>query len=146
MLAEIPRSEYMDAPVCANPTSESERSLFFKLLRSKNPAHKSKLKHQKQILKFNAVLWGRLSFPSDNLVGFFLSYKDAKGSYAVLVEEAKATESIMLTNKVEFEVYGEIEYLRACFSGLQKNQRILVDEIFVQRIAEVKEEQHANVS
>lgn len=135
VLAEVPRTEFMDGPGCSDPMDEERRSLFFKLLRTKQD-HKPVAKDYKRKLKFNAALWARVTNPGDNIIGFMIEYKDFTGHFAVTVEETKATEAVMFANEVEFEVRGQIEYIKACCSGLTTSQKILIDELFIQRIQE----------
>ncbi len=136
LLAEIPRREYVDAPDCKDPLNEQDRLSFFKLLRSKTTKKSPISPLFKQSLKFNVALWGRINRPSDNLISFLLHYKDASGSFVVVAEEAKATENLMLTNTVELQTQGEIEFIRACYAGLSEGQSLHVDELFIQRIRE----------
>lgn len=137
ILAEVPRSIYMDAPFLEQPKDEKKRLDFLKLLRRKP----SKLEAQalqtngKLNCTLNAAVWLRFNEAPSQELSLVLVYRDQKGEFAVTVDQAKAgpTGSLMLSGNVSLESRGNVEYVRACLVGLEPGQRFTVDELYVQK-------------
>ncbi len=135
MLAEVPRSIYMDAPACDNPKDEKKRLDFLKLLRRTPAAEKAPVNSKtKSLHQLNAALWLRFPEVPAKPVGLFLVYRDQKGEFGVMVDEVKGAQSLMLSGNVTIEARGPIEYLYACCTGIEEGQRYVVDELYVQKV------------
>ncbi|MBU2712301.1 hypothetical protein [Zooshikella harenae] len=135
-LGEVPRSAYMDSQTTPSDLIDAEkRSFFFKLLRSSKPqkAVPPPTKKVKHSLKLNAVVWLNFITPPKQTISFLLVYKDASGEFGVIVEEAppSSSTSMMLSNTVDIEYLGDIEYLRACCTGLSKGESVMVESLSI---------------
>ncbi len=135
MLAEVPRSIYMDAPKCDNARDEKRRLDFLKMLRRAPAAEPASVTSKtKSVHQLNAALWLRFPEMPTKPVALFIVYRDQKGEFAVMVDEVKAAQSLMLSGNVTIEARGTIEYLYACCSGVAEGQRYVVDELYVQKV------------
>ncbi|WP_163835366.1 hypothetical protein [Spartinivicinus ruber] len=139
-LGEIPRSEFIDVPTNNTDLLDQEkRSFFFKLLRSPKPQKQSKPKSSKKTkhtIKLNAVVWLHFVTPPKQKIAFMLVYKDLTGEFGVIVEEINSTSatSMMLSNTVEIEYTGDIEFLRACCAGIGPSESVTIEGLNVKRV------------
>ncbi|MGI0116333.1 hypothetical protein [Zooshikella sp. RANM57] len=141
-LGEVPRSVYMDLQAQPSDLQDAEkRNFFFKLLRSTTP-HKTAPtpKKEKHTLKLNAVVWLHFITPPKLTITFMLVYKDVTGEFGVIVEEAppSSSTSMMLSNTVEIEYKGDIEYLKACCTGLSKDESVMLETLSVKPVEQEK--------
>src|SRR5690606_4119702 len=137
VLAEVPRSVYMDAPVLDDPKYQKKRLDFLKLLRLKSSKSEEKSTGAGGRLRctLNAAVWLRFNEAPSQPLSLILVYRDQKGEFAVTVDQAKAgpTGSLMLSGNVFVESRGDVEYIRACLVGLEPGQHYTVDELYVQK-------------
>jgi hypothetical protein len=137
-LAEVPRSVFAAAPTLDDARDEKKRLSFLGMLRRgptpKTPATAPRPLNAEHT--FNAAVWIRFADVPKQAISLVLVFKDQKGEFGVVVDEAPvgASRSIMLSGNVTINVRGDIEYLRACCSGVDSNQRYVIDELYVQRV------------
>ena len=141
LLAPVPCSEYRDLASGKLTKNRKNSSPFIKLVKrysvKKKTARTEKLSAtSKKSYWFNAAAWLRVTRNSSEPVSLVLTYKDASGTYAVIVDEDKATSShsLMLSGCVEIVAHGEIEYINTCCSGLGNDQVVYIDGLHVERI------------
>ncbi|MCG8609519.1 MAG: hypothetical protein MI864_03195 [Pseudomonadales bacterium] len=137
-LTEVPRSEYTNSPRCEDANDEQKRSTFFKLLRGAISRSTKTQDNFSQQLKFNVAAWLHIMNPAENSLSLVISYKDKKGAFGVIVEEAPASEFLMLAGEVDIDTTGPIEFIRVSCSGLLPEQQVTVDELHVKRIVDAK--------
>ena len=141
ILAEVPRSIYMEGPAAEDVKDEKKRLDFLKMLRrgpsepAQVPPRKTKALHQ-----LNAAVWMRFTDVPPQPVALVLVYRDQKGEFAVMVDEAQVgpSRSVMLSGNVTIEARGPIEYVRACCAGVEDGQRYVVDELYVQKVVDAQ--------
>jgi len=138
LLQEVPRSEFLDIPVCEEPLNPKSRLHFFKKIRSKiAPEAKPKI-HPKQKLtrQFNAAAWLSFKYPPTKPVALLFSYKDCKGEFAIVIDESvpDGQATMMLSGDIYLEFYGELEYLKVIATGLKKEQCFFIEEVHVHQI------------
>ncbi|WP_020407727.1 hypothetical protein [Hahella ganghwensis] len=140
VLAEVPRSEFCDAPKCDNPANSASRLSFIKKLRMGPKKDAKPDNRRKPIVKetFNAAAWIRFVNSPSQPISFWLVYRDERDEFAVMLDEAKlnAGSSTMLSGCATIEVKGEIEYMRACCSGARDGELYSVEELYVQKVRE----------
>src|SRR5690606_3790510 len=145
ILAEVPRSIYMDAPVLEQPKDEKKRLDFLKLLRRKpsKPEAQALQTTGKHNCPLSAAVWLRFNEAPSQELSLVLVYRDQKGEYDVTGDRASAgpTGSLMQFGNVPMESRCNVEYVRACLVGLEPGQRFTVDELYVQK---AKTQQSAN--
>ncbi len=139
-LAEVPMTEYRLAQVPEALQDEGLRHAFIRLLRgasSDKPATQTPVPRTLQTLSFNVAAWLRLSHGENQKLSLLLNYRDASGAFGILVDEATLEGGIatMLTGCVTFTTRGSPDYLHVSCAGMQAGQRLVVDELFVQRAA-----------
>ncbi len=137
VLAEVPRSEFCDAPQCANPADSASRLSFIKKLRMGSKKETVSAPVSKTIEKktFNAAAWIRFVNTPTQPISFWLVYRDQRDEFAVMLDEAKlsAGSSTMLSGCVTIEAKGNIEYMRACCGGARDGELYSVEELYVQK-------------
>ncbi|WP_027709970.1 hypothetical protein [Zooshikella ganghwensis] len=142
ILGEVPRSVYMDMQTQPSDLQNAEhRNFFFKLLRGTKPQKSVPAPNKdKHILSLNAVVWLNFITPPKQTITFLLVYKDITGEFGAIVEEAQpsSSKSIMLSNIVDIEYIGEIEYLTACCTGLSKDEHVMLETLSVKPVAHEK--------
>ncbi|WP_163832142.1 hypothetical protein [Spartinivicinus ruber] len=144
-LGEIPRSEFIDIPTNNTDLLDQEkRGFFFKLLRTPKPQRKFEpkiSKKAKHLIKLNAAVWLHFVTPPKQKVAFMLVYKDLIDKFGVIVEEVGPTHktSIMLSNKVEIEYTGEIEFLRAYCTGISSGEIVTAEGLNIKRMTSTED-------
>lgn len=137
VLAEVPRSIYMDAPSLEDGKDQKKRLDFLKLLRLKTPPEKSSTatSNSRFHCALNAAVWLRFNEAPPQPLSLMLVFRDQKGEFAVKVDEAKAgpTGSLMLSGNVQLDARGSVEYIRACLVGLEEGQHFTIEELYVQK-------------
>lgn len=140
VLAEVPRSEYLGLTQNLDFVDTEVRRGFLGLLRQRKTVSKQAptLANKIQNVEFNAAVWLKFSCPPKQPVSLWLNYKDQDGCKSVLVDEQRLelATSIMLSSSVQFEVNGQLEYLKACCGGISDEEIFCVDELHVQRIVD----------
>ncbi|MCX4027125.1 hypothetical protein H0A36_21545 [Endozoicomonas sp. SM1973] len=142
-LGEIARSEFIDTFTNSGDLLDKEkRSFFFKLLRSQKQSKKiPQIKKGKHVIKLNAVVWLHFVIPPKQTITFMLVYKDMTGEYGVIIEEVQpgSVTSMMLSNTVELEYIGDIEYMRACCAGIGAGESLTAEGLSVKRVKSAEE-------
>ena len=138
LLQEVPKSEFLDAPICEEPLNPKSRLDFFKKLRGKlAPEAKPKINpKQKLTRQFNAAAWLSFKSPPTKPVALLFSYKDCKGEFAVVIDESvpDGQATMMLSGDTSLEFYGELEYLNVIATGLKKEHYFFIEDVHVHRI------------
>ncbi len=137
-LADVPMTEYRLDQVPEALQDEGLRHAFIRMLRGSGPDKTQTPATNSRTpltLSFNVAAWLRLSPGEKRKVSLLLNYRDASGDFGILVDEATLAGGIatMLTGCVTFTTRGYPEYLQVSCAGLQSGQRLVVDELFVQR-------------
>ncbi|MFE8070951.1 hypothetical protein QQM79_07810 [Marinobacteraceae bacterium S3BR75-40.1] len=137
VLAEVPRSTFSDAPHCGDATDTGKRHAFLKLLRkgAKDQQEPRNARNTPKEHVLNAAAWLQFSRPPEQPVALALLYRDQKGEFAVIVEEARASESgaLMLSGEVRFKTRGPVEFMQACCLGTDGQYLMKVEEVYVQQ-------------
>jgi hypothetical protein len=142
LLLNVPQSEFLETPICEKPLEEESRLDFFRFLRK--PDHKIKANNPKQktTRAFKTAAWLSFRTPPEKPVTLLLSYKDAKGEFSIIIDETTpdGSHSLMLSGDIEITFYGELEYLKAIATGIQKEHGLFIEEIYVRQIRNTKNE------
>jgi len=142
-LSEVPRSEYMSGPSPKDLRDAKKRKSFLSMLR-KTPKVTNSISSSKVLktLKFNVASWVKVPKSAKQLISLVVCYKDQTGEYAVVVDEDQISDgfSLMLTGCVTLSSKGIPEYIKVCIAGLKENQLAMVDDLYVQKVKEVKQE------
>ena len=150
-LADVPRHEFTDRPSKAVANNKSPRTALARMLgisASEKGNSKRNLSSSKpQRRTFNAAVWLRFLDSPKQPVSMWLLYRDDKGEFAVMVDQAKVDSgSTMLSGCVTIPVHGQIEYMKACCSGLEPGKPYTVEELYVQRHASNVKQQSQNTA
>ncbi|GLQ32117.1 hypothetical protein [Litoribrevibacter albus] len=133
-LKQIPRSQYMDAPVCKDPLNEKSRKSFFKMLRRKNhaPTATAAVSSQKS---FSAAAWLSFDVEVSGSISLLLTFEDAYGEQHVVVDktDARGTKSVMLSGNAVLDIQGDLESLKIQCLGIAPAIRCWVDDVYVQK-------------
>lgn len=136
VLAEVPHSVFSDAPRIENGSDPAKRHAFLKLLR-KGPKQATETAGGKKAVKehvFNAAAWLKLAQTASRPIALAIRYRDERGEFAVVIEEATASETgaLMLSGEARFNTTGLVESMQICCVGADANNIIKVEEVFVQ--------------
>ncbi|MDG9668440.1 MULTISPECIES: hypothetical protein [unclassified Hahella] len=138
VLADVPRTEYVDPSKQSRSLDKGSRLDFVRMLRKSAKAEAPTPKRAPKVKKtFNAAVWLRFLTPPEQPVSLWIMYRDDRGEFAVMVDEAKlsTSTSTMLSGCVTLEVQGEITYMKACCGGTRDGETFAVEELYVQRHA-----------
>ncbi len=136
-LADVPRSVYSEGPYCENPLdSEKRRTFLARLRRGPEGNSRGQSPNQTYQYEFNAAVWMNFARQPGKPISLALVYRDARGEYGVIVDEAGVSETgaAMLSGNVTIESRGPLLALRACCLGLEGAPAFSVDELYVQRV------------
>jgi hypothetical protein len=135
-LGEVPRSEFQLAASPAVLNDATLRHAFLRMLRQTAPDRTpAGTTNVMQTQAFNVAAWLRISNASNHKISLLLHYRDATGEFGIVVDEANFSTSaaLMLTGCVTFITRGIPEFIQVSCAGLQPDQAIFVDELYVQR-------------
>jgi|GEM_PF-7044719 len=135
-LADVPRSEYVGGPSPRELRDANKRKSFLRMLR-KSPENTKPVNSKiPTTLTFNAAAWVKVPKSAKQSISLVISYKDASGEYALIVDEDVISDgfSLMLTGCVTLKSKGIPEYIRASIAGLEDSQMAMVDDLFVQLV------------
>ncbi|MFC3150148.1 hypothetical protein ACFOEK_03850 [Litoribrevibacter euphylliae] len=140
-LKQIPRSQYMDAPICKDPLNEKSRKSFFQLLRKKQ-APKKPTTSSNSRETFSVAAWLSFDVEVQGAYSLLITYEDSWGEQDAVIEKtvARGTKSIMLSGQATIEVKGDLESLKVQLLGLPPETRCWVDDVHFQKKARPVEE------
>ena len=87
---------------------------------------------------YNIASWLVVNYNPGQPVALVLSFTDEKGERAVIVDEVREIGSLnlMLSGRVDLEVKGKIRDMAVHCTGLNVDNHIRVDELFVQPVVQ----------
>ena len=135
-IADVPRSEYINGPSTEDLRDEKKRKRFLSILRKPPQNTKTVTSKAPVTLSFNAAAWIKVPKSLKQTISLVISYKDASGEYALVVDEDEISDgfSLMLTGCVTLTSKGVPEYIHASVAGLKDHQVAMVDDLFVQKV------------
>lgn len=141
-ISEVPRSEYVNGPCPKDLRDAKKRKSFLSMLRKPPENVKAVVSKLPTTLTFNAAAWVKIPKSLKQTISLVISYKDASGEYALIVDEDEISDgfALMLTGCVTLVSKGVPEYIHVSVAGLKDEQVAMVDDLFVQK---VKQEVHS---
>jgi len=140
LIREVPRAEFLGMASCGDPTDKQKFQSFLKLLKTSKPkpAHTVNPKVLRH-LRFSIEAWLRFKKAPEKAVAILLNYKDSKGQFTIVVDQAKAEGStpLLLSGTAEIPYYGELEYIQVRGSGYEPENGLMVEQLQVNKLAEV---------
>jgi len=135
-LTDVPRSEYIDGPSPKDLRDAKKRTSFLSMLRKAPENAKPAISKLPITLTFNTAAWVKVPKSFKQSISLVISYKDATGEYALVIDEDEISDgfSLMLTGCVTLKSKGTPEYIHVSVAGLKENQITIVDDLFVQKV------------
>jgi len=135
-ITDVPRSEYIDGPSPKELRDAKKRTSFLSMLRKAPEKTKTSNSKLPITLTFNAAAWVKVPKSLKQTVSLVISYKDASGEYALVIDEDEISDgfSLMLTGCITLKSKGTPEYIHVSIAGLKDNQIAIVDDLFVQKV------------
>jgi len=135
-ITDVPRSEYIDGPSPKELRDAKKRTSFLSMLRKAPEKIKTSNSKLPITLTFNAAAWVKVPKSLKQTVSLVISYKDASGEYALVIDEDEISDgfSLMLTGCITLKSKGTPEYIHVSIAGLKDNQIAIVDDLFVQKV------------